>query len=87
MLPKGCKASETTSQFFRHGAALYCRDFAYRWRRGYCIYWMGVSVKRLRIVVVGALASMPYAGMAWMHMQIAVGLPRLGHDVYYMDRF
>jgi hypothetical protein len=30
---------------------------------------------------------MPYAGMAWMHMQIAVGLPRLGHDVYYMDRF
>jgi hypothetical protein len=42
-------------------------------------------MKRLRIVVVGTLASMPYAGMAWMHMQIAVGLLRLGHDVYYME--
>jgi hypothetical protein len=39
----------------------------------------------LRLVVVGTLASDPYAGMAWMHMQIAVGLMRLGHDVYYME--
>jgi hypothetical protein len=39
----------------------------------------------LRIVVVGTLASMPYAGMAWMHMQIVQGLRRLGHDVYYME--
>jgi hypothetical protein len=31
------------------------------------------------------MASMPYAGMAWMHMQIAVGLRRLGHDVYYLE--
>src|SRR5204862_7628286 len=23
--------------------------------------------------------------MAWMHMQIAVGLRRLGHDVYYFE--
>jgi hypothetical protein len=43
---------------------------------------MGAS---LRIVVVGTLASMPYAGMAWMHMQIVQGLRRLGHDVYYME--
>jgi hypothetical protein len=42
-------------------------------------------LKPLRIVVVGTLASMPYAGMAWMHMQIVVGLRRLGHDVYYME--
>ena len=42
-------------------------------------------MKRLRIVVVGTLAATPYAGMAWMHMQIAVGLLRLGHDVYYME--
>jgi hypothetical protein len=42
-------------------------------------------LKPLRIVVVGTLASMPYAGMAWMHMQIALGLLRLGHDVYYME--
>jgi YHS domain-containing protein len=42
-------------------------------------------VKPLRIVVVGTLAGTPYAGMAWMHMQIAVGLRRLGHDVYYFE--
>ena len=42
-------------------------------------------MKRLRIVVVGTLASNPYAGMAWMHMQIAAGLLRLGHDVYYLE--
>lgn len=38
-----------------------------------------------RIVVVGTLAGNPYAGMAWMTMQIVVGLQRLGHDVYYME--
>ncbi len=37
------------------------------------------------IVVAGTLASNPYAGMAWMHMQIAAGLRRLGHDVYYFE--
>jgi hypothetical protein len=39
----------------------------------------------LRLIVLGTVASMPYAGMAWMHMQIAVGLRRLGHDVYYFE--
>jgi YHS domain-containing protein len=42
-------------------------------------------MKRLHIVVVGTLASSPYAGMAWMHMQIVEGLRRLGHDVYYFE--
>jgi hypothetical protein len=42
-------------------------------------------VTPLRIVVLGTLASDPYAGMAWTHMQIAVGLRRLGHDVYYAE--
>jgi hypothetical protein len=42
-------------------------------------------MKSKRIVVVGTLASNPYAGMAWMHMQIAAGLCRLGHDVYYLE--
>lgn len=42
-------------------------------------------MERLRVVVVGTLASNPYAGMAWMHMQIAAGLRRLGHDVYYFE--
>src|SRR5436309_11198084 len=41
--------------------------------------------KPLRIVIVGTLASSPYAGMAWTHMQIAAGLRRLGHDVYYFE--
>lgn len=42
-------------------------------------------MRSLRLVVLGTLASDPYAGMAWMHMQIAAGLCRLGHDVYYME--
>jgi hypothetical protein len=42
-------------------------------------------MKPRRIVVVGTLASNPYAGMAWMHMQIAAGLRRLGHDAYYFE--
>ena len=37
------------------------------------------------LVVVGTMATHPYAGMAWMHMQISAGLRRLGHDVYYME--
>ncbi len=40
---------------------------------------------RRRIIVLGTLASNPYAGMAWMHMQIVVGLRRLGHDAYYFE--
>lgn len=38
-----------------------------------------------RLVVLGTVASNPYAGMAWMHMQIAAGLLRLGHDVHYLE--
>jgi len=42
-------------------------------------------MKPRRLVVVGTLASNPYAGMAWMHMQITAGLRRLGHDAYYFE--
>ena len=42
-------------------------------------------MRPLKIIVVGTLASDPFAGMAWMHMQIAVGFLRLGHDVYYFE--
>ncbi|GAC1387928.1 MAG: hypothetical protein NVSMB45_17730 [Ginsengibacter sp.] len=42
-------------------------------------------MKHLNIVIVGTLASDPYAGMAWMHMQIVIGLLRLGHNVYYFE--
>src|SRR5260370_35517540 len=40
---------------------------------------------RLRLVVLGTMASSPYAGMAWMHMQIVAGLRRPGHDSYYFE--
>ena len=36
-------------------------------------------------MVLGTLAGNPYAGMAWMHMQIAAGLRRLGHDAVYLE--
>ena len=39
----------------------------------------------LRLAVLGTRASDPYAGMAWMRMQIAAGLLRLGHDVHYLE--
>jgi hypothetical protein len=39
----------------------------------------------LRLVVVGTVSTDPFAGMAWMHMQIAAGLRRLGHDAYYIE--
>jgi hypothetical protein len=42
-------------------------------------------VKSFRLVVLGTLASNPYAGMAWMNMQLAAGLRRLGHDAYYFE--
>jgi hypothetical protein len=42
-------------------------------------------MKPLRLVVVGTMASNPYSGMAWMHMQITAGLRRLGHDAYYFE--
>lgn len=35
-----------------------------------------------RVVVVGTLASIPYPGTAWMHMQITAGFRRLGHDAH-----
>jgi hypothetical protein len=44
-----------------------------------------IALRPLRLVVLGTLANDPYAGMAWMQMQIAVGLRRLGHDVHYFE--
>jgi hypothetical protein len=40
---------------------------------------------RHRIIVLGTLASEPYAGMAWMNMQITAGLRGMGHDAYYFE--
>jgi len=39
----------------------------------------------LRIAVLGTMGADPFAGMAWMHLQIAAGLLRLGHDVRYVE--
>lgn len=43
-----------------------------------------MSQKR-RLIVVGNVAANPYAGMAWMTLQITEGLRRLGHDAYYFE--
>lgn len=40
---------------------------------------------RLQLVVLGTVASQPYAGVAWMTFQIAEGLRRLGHEVFYFE--
>ncbi len=42
-------------------------------------------MKSRRIIVVGTLASNPYAGIAWDVLQVTVGLRRLGHEVYYFE--
>jgi len=42
-------------------------------------------VTRRRLIVLGTVASNPYAGTAWVLMQLAVGLQRLGHEVYYFE--
>ena len=40
---------------------------------------------RRRVVVLGTAAANPWAGLAWMHTQILLGLLRLGHDTYYFE--
>ena len=40
---------------------------------------------KLRIAILGTMGADPFAGMAWMHLQIAAGLLRLGHDVRYVE--
>lgn len=42
-------------------------------------------MKPRRLIVLGTVGSNPFPGMAWMHMQIAAGLKRLGHEVYYFE--
>jgi hypothetical protein len=38
-----------------------------------------------RIVVLGALAEMPFAGVAWQVLHYLEGFRRLGHDVSYVE--
>jgi hypothetical protein len=38
-----------------------------------------------RIVVLGGMAQLPYAGVAWQALHYLEGLRRLGHDVVYIE--
>jgi hypothetical protein len=40
---------------------------------------------RLRIIVTGLVGLYPVGGVAWDYLQYAIGLSRLGHDVYYHE--
>jgi hypothetical protein len=42
-------------------------------------------VSRLRIIVAGMAAQYPVGGVAWDYLQYAIGLARLGHDVFYHE--
>lgn len=39
----------------------------------------------LRIVVLGYLVRGPLGGLAWHHLQYAIGFAELGHDVYFIE--
>jgi hypothetical protein len=41
--------------------------------------------EKLRLIVLGAVGRIPFAGMAWEALQYLEGLRRLGHDVYYIE--
>jgi hypothetical protein len=43
------------------------------------------GASRLRIVVTGLIAQYPLGGVAWDYLHYALGLARLGHDVYYLE--
>ena len=38
-----------------------------------------------RIIVLGYVIRMPLGGLIWHYLQFAMGLARLGHDVYYLE--
>jgi hypothetical protein len=41
--------------------------------------------QRLKIIVLGAMGRIPFAGMAWEALHYVEGFRRLGHDVYYVE--
>jgi hypothetical protein len=40
---------------------------------------------RLRVVVLGTVGRLPFAGVAWQALHYLEGFRRLGHDVYYVE--
>jgi hypothetical protein len=43
------------------------------------------SASSLRIVLLGYIVRCPLGGMAWHHLQYAMGFDMLGHDVYFVE--
>ena len=41
--------------------------------------------KKLRLIVLGAVGRIPFAGMAWEALHYLEGLRRLEHEVYYVE--
>jgi hypothetical protein len=41
--------------------------------------------KGLRLIILGAIGRIPFAGMAWEVLHYLAGFRRLGHDVYYVE--
>jgi hypothetical protein len=39
----------------------------------------------LRLIVMGAMGRIPFAGMAWETLHYVEGFARLGHEVYYIE--
>src|SRR4051794_15337192 len=39
--------------------------------------------RRLRIVVLGTMGTVPFAGQTWLYLNWLRGLMSLGHDVWY----
>src|SRR5215210_7604430 len=42
------------------------------------------KMKRLRNLVLGYIVRGPIGGMTWHHLQYVLGLPQMGHDVYFL---
>ncbi len=40
-----------------------------------------------RIIVAGYIVRMPLGGLIWTHLQYALGLHRLGHEVFFFEEF
>jgi hypothetical protein len=41
--------------------------------------------RELRLVIVGMMGLLPYAGVTWQILHYLEGFRRLGHDVYYIE--
>jgi hypothetical protein len=41
--------------------------------------------ERLRILILGYIVRCPLGGMAWHHLQYAMSLHNLGHEVYFLE--